>query len=54
MALYSENLKSLDDLKDGATIAVPNDGSNESRALAFKCNFLSLFCSFKYAMFGNS
>ena len=34
MALYSENLKSLDDLKDGATIAVPNDGSNESRALA--------------------
>ena len=33
MALYSENLKSLDDLKDGATIAVPNDGSNESRAL---------------------
>ena len=44
MALYSENLKSLDDLKDGATIAVPNDGSNESRALALlaKNNLIEL------------
>ena len=44
MALYSENLKSLDDLKDGATIAVPNDGSNESRALALlaKKNLIEL------------
>ena len=39
-----ENLKSLDDLKDGATIAVPNDGSNESRALALlaKNNLIEL------------
>ena len=45
MALYSENLKSLDDLKDGATIAVPNDGSNESRALALlaKNNLIERF-----------
>lgn len=44
MALYSENLKSLDDLKDGATIAIPNDGSNESRALALlaKNNLIEL------------
>lgn len=34
MALYSNTLESLDDLEDGATIAIPNDGSNESRALA--------------------
>lgn len=34
MALYSNTVESLDDLEDGATIAVPNDGSNESRALA--------------------
>lgn len=34
MALYSNILESLDDLEDGATIAIPNDGSNESRALA--------------------
>lgn len=33
MGLYSKKLKSLDELKDGASIAVPNDGSNESRAL---------------------
>ncbi|MCD7892462.1 MAG: MetQ/NlpA family ABC transporter substrate-binding protein [Erysipelotrichaceae bacterium] len=34
MALYSNTIESLDDLADGATIAIPNDGSNESRALA--------------------
>ncbi len=33
MGLYSKKIKSLDELKDGATIAVPNDPSNESRAL---------------------
>ena len=33
MGLYSKTAKSLDELKDGATIGVPNDGSNESRAL---------------------
>jgi len=33
MGLYSKKIKSLDELKDGATIAVPNDPSNEARAL---------------------
>lgn len=33
MGLYSHKIKNLDELKDGATIAVPNDPSNEARAL---------------------
>lgn len=33
MGIYSKKIKSLDDLADGATVAIPNDGSNESRAL---------------------
>lgn len=33
MGLYSKKIKSLDELQDGATIAVPNDASNEARAL---------------------
>lgn len=33
MGLYSKKIKSLDELKDGDTIAIPNDGSNEARAL---------------------
>ncbi|MBO4980545.1 MAG: methionine ABC transporter substrate-binding protein [Lachnospiraceae bacterium] len=33
MGLYASEAKSLEELPDGATIAVPNDGSNESRAL---------------------
>lgn len=33
MGLYSKKIKNLDELKEGATIAVPNDPSNESRAL---------------------
>jgi len=33
MGLYSKKIKSLSEIKDGATIAIPNDGSNESRAL---------------------
>ena len=33
MGLYSKKIKSLDELKDEATIAVPNDPSNEARAL---------------------
>ena len=43
MALYSENLNHRW-FKDGATIAVPNDGSNESRALALlaKKNLIEL------------
>ncbi len=31
--LYSEKIKSIDELNDGAVIAVPNDPSNEGRAL---------------------
>ena len=31
--VYSNELTSLDQLTDGATIAIPNDGSNEARAL---------------------
>ena len=34
MGLYSKTLKNIKELKDAATIAIPNDGSNESRALA--------------------
>lgn len=33
MGLYSKTVKAAADLKDGASIAIPNDGSNESRAL---------------------
>ncbi|MBD5429284.1 MetQ/NlpA family ABC transporter substrate-binding protein [Lactobacillus sp.] len=31
--IYSKKYKSIKDLPDGATIAIPNDASNESRAL---------------------
>jgi len=31
--IYSEKIKSLDELKDGAIIALPNDPSNETRAM---------------------
>lgn len=34
MALYSNKWKSLDDLPNGATISIPNDPSNEYRALS--------------------
>jgi len=33
MGLYSKKIRSLSQLKNGATIAVPNDPTNESRAL---------------------
>lgn len=33
MGIYSKKIKSLDDLKDGASIAIPNDPTNEARAL---------------------
>ena len=33
MALYSKHLTSLNALKDGARVAIPNDPSNEGRAL---------------------
>lgn len=33
LGLYSEKINSLDDLQDGATIAIPNDPTNEGRSL---------------------
>ena len=33
LGLYSHKAKSVDEIKDGATIAVPNDATNEGRAL---------------------
>ena len=33
MAVYSKKYKSLDNIKEGLTIAIPNDPTNESRAL---------------------
>lgn len=33
MGFYSKTITDLSDLQDGASIAIPNDGSNESRAL---------------------
>ena len=38
MGLYSKKIKNLDELKDGATIAVPNDPTNEARALKLLAN----------------
>ncbi len=38
MGIYSEKNKSLDDLKDGAKISVPNDATNEARALQLLAN----------------
>ncbi|MDI3407152.1 MetQ/NlpA family ABC transporter substrate-binding protein [Streptomyces cavernicola] len=35
LGLYSEKIKKADDLKKGATVALPNDADNESRALRF-------------------
>jgi len=32
-AFYSQKIKKLDELKDGASIAIPNDPTNEGRAL---------------------
>lgn len=33
MAAYSKKIKSLDELKDGSTVVIPNDAANNSRAL---------------------
>lgn len=33
MAIFSKKIKKLSDLKDGATVSVPNDATNEARAL---------------------
>ena len=33
MGLFSQNISSVDELTEGATVAVPNDATNEARAL---------------------
>lgn len=33
MGAYSQKIKSKDEIKDGATVAIPNDATNEGRAL---------------------
>lgn len=33
MGIYSQKIKSLNDIKEGAIVAIPNDPSNEGRAL---------------------
>lgn len=33
MGAYSKKIKSKDEIKDGATVAIPNDATNEGRAL---------------------
>ncbi|GAA2481466.1 MetQ/NlpA family ABC transporter substrate-binding protein [Streptomyces thermolineatus] len=33
LGLYSDSIRSAGDLKSGATVGIPNDGSNEARAL---------------------
>lgn len=33
MGAYSKKVKSIDEIKDGATVAIPNDSTNEGRAL---------------------
>lgn len=33
MGAYSSKIKSIDEIKDGATVAIPNDATNEGRAL---------------------
>ena len=33
MGVYSKKIKDIKDLKDGSTVAIPNDPTNESRAL---------------------
>lgn len=33
MGLYSDKVKNIEDIKEGATIAIPNDATNGSRAL---------------------
>ena len=42
MAIYSKSFKSLDELKNGASVSIPNDPSNEDRAfeLLQKANLL--------------
>ena len=39
MAIYSKSLKSLDELKNGASVSVPNDPSNEDRAFELLLQF---------------
>ncbi len=38
MGVYSKKIKSLKELKDGSKVSIPNDPTNESRALAVLAN----------------
>lgn len=44
MGAYSQKIKKIDELKDGATIAIPNDATNGGRALLLlqKANIIKL------------
>lgn len=44
IAIYSKKIKLLSELKDGAVVAIPNDPSNEARALLLlaKANLITL------------
>ncbi|MBZ7939130.1 MULTISPECIES: MetQ/NlpA family ABC transporter substrate-binding protein [Campylobacter] len=44
MAVYSKKYKSLDNIKEGSSIAIPNDPTNESRAL----DIIAQKCSLKF------
>ncbi|NHB57113.1 MetQ/NlpA family ABC transporter substrate-binding protein [Acinetobacter shaoyimingii] len=50
MGIYSSKVKKLDEFKTGATIAIPNDGANESRALLLlqSAGLLKLKADFDY------
>ena len=50
IGLYSHKIKSLDDVKDGMTVAVPNDPTNGARALLLlqKAGFIKIKDGVKY------
>ena len=50
IGLYSHKIKSLDDVKDGMTVAVPNDPTNGARGLLLlqKAGFIKLKDGVKY------
>lgn len=50
MGIYSSKIKKLDQFQNGATIAIPNDGANESRALLLlqSAGLLKLRADFDY------
>lgn len=51
MAMYSRTLSSLKELKNGAKVAIPNDPSNEARALQLlqKAGLIKLSSQYKFS-----